>query len=587
MRRTDITAQPISARATVVTCMLLVILTTLNPYHLLPGFDLFPNLVVAMILLFGLSLVFLTAQQPLGLNKSSLTWLFLLPIVLLQPVINTIDYLDSLVNPLASLVCVVLLSIAVSSMKHKHNLLQWVELALIVCLVLSFGIQLLQLYGHHLSINSILITLLGSGRLDANIAQPNQLAFMFSLAQIGCLYWYTLNKRRYWLFIFGVFSTGIALTLSRAGIILSLATIILFYAFYKQDLKQRWLSIFMMSTLSALFYAVGVWLYRAVYHSSTVTAKMSNALSQDNAIARFSEGSLYMRTSLQEQAYLIFTEQPLTGIGWGNFVKGAMSHYEELSWFAYSEHSHFFVTQIASELGVLGLLALLPLGYFILRKISFSMDSFQATCYTSISIFILYSCSEFPLWYVKYLLVFAFFIALLDEQYWSISNSVKKLLTFFSCIMLLGSIVYLKDFIKVHQTFSEVKSIKLSEPILQQRYLDMPKTFGLLKFNEQFLFYYLPVNTQNLNYKIELAERVVPSDLNRSGLFKYGQLLALNNQRSQANRMFTSACALEIQNNCDDIMEQLRKLSVQEPQTYHQHFVALEKWVSIYKKSLK
>ena len=76
---------------------------------------------------------------------------------------------------------------------------------------------------------------------------------------------------------------------------------------------------------------------------------MTSSIPQDNAIARFNEGSLYMRESLQHQAYLIFIEQPLTGIGWGNFVQGAINHYDQLEWFAYSEHSHFFVTQIAAS----------------------------------------------------------------------------------------------------------------------------------------------------------------------------------------------------------------------------------------------
>lgn len=568
-------------RIVTVGALLLVIFATLNPYRLYPSADLFPNILAGLLVLIAMSTAFFTTDQQLKLNKSTMTWVLLLLVIFIQPLINNIDYPDSLISPLASLICVLLFSIAVMSVNNKYHLLQQFEIALIVCLILSFGIQLLQLYGYNLSINSLLLTSLGSGRLDANFAQPNQAAFMFCLAQIGCLYWYELNKNKAWLLVFGVFSIGIALTLSRTGFILGFANILLFYGFLNQTLKQLLFSIIKLSAIYAVLYSIGVWLYKSAYSS---TSAMSNAISQDSAIARFSEGSLYMRESLQQQAYLIFVDQPWTGIGWGNFVQGAMSHYDQLRWFAYSEHSHFFVTQIASELGVLGLLTLIPLGLFIIKKISFTMSSFEATCYTSIAIFILYSCSEFPLWYFKYLLIFVFFITLLDEKYWLISVSVKKVITLLSIGLMLGSMIYLKDFIKIHQTFSEAKNVELSEQALKDSYVAMPNTFGLLKFKEQFLFYYLPVNNQNIDYKIELAKRVVPSDLNRSSLFKYGQLLALDQQTDMASTAFKSSCALEIHNNCTQITDRLSQLSLQNPLIYTQYYNDVTEWVTDYNK---
>lgn len=563
-------------RIVTVAALLLVTFATLNPYRLYPSADLFPNILAGLVVIIAISTAFFTTDQQLKLNKSTMTWLLLFAVILIQPVINNIAYIDSLVNPLASLVCVLLFSIAVMSVNNKRHLLQQFEIALIICLILSFGIQLLQLYGYNLSINSLLLTSLGSGRLDANFAQPNQATFMFCLAQIGCLYWYELNKKTWWLFIFGIFSIGIALTLSRTGIIIAFVNILIFYGLLELKLNQKLFSIGKLTIVYSVFYGIGVWFYKLA-HSSVTT--MTSSIPQDNAIARFNEGSLYMRESLQHQAYLIFIEQPLTGIGWGNFVQGAIDHYDQLEWFAYSEHSHFFVTQIASELGFLGLLTFIPLAIFILKKLNFRMSSFEATCYTSITAFLLYSCTEFPLWYVKYLLIFAFFIALLEEKYWLISVSVKKVITLLSISLMLGSMIYLKDFIKIHQTFSEVKNVELSEQALKDSYVAMPNTFGLLKFKEQFLFYYLPVNSQNMDYKIELAERVVPSDLNQSSLFKYGQLLALNKNTEMASIIFKAACALEMKNGCTKITDRLKQLSLQDSEIYTEYYDEVTRWV--------
>lgn len=571
-------------RIVTVGALLLVIFATLNPYRLYPNADLFPNILVGLLVLIVMSTAFLITDQQLKLNKSTVTWLLLLAVILIQPVINNIAYIDSLINPLASLVCVLLFSTAVMSVNNKHYLLQQFEIALIICLILSFGIQLLQLYGYNLSINSLLLTSLGSGRIDANFAQPNQAAFMFCLAQIGCLYWYELNKKTWWLFIFGIFSVGIALTLSRTGIIIAFVNILIFYGLLELRLNQKLFSIGKLTIVYGVFYGIGVWFYKLA-HSSVTT--MTSSISQDSAIARFNEGSLYMRESLQHQAYLIFIEQPSTGIGWGNFVQGAINHYDQLEWFTYSEHSHFFVTQIASELGFLGLLTFIPLTIFILKKLSFRMSSFEATCYTSIAAFLLYSCTEFPLWYVKYLLIFGFFIALLEEKYWLISVSIKKVITLLSISLMLGSMIYLKDLIKIHQTFSEVKNVELSEQALKGTYVAMPNTFGLLKFKEQFLFYYLPVNSQNIEYKIELAERVVPSDLNQSSLFKYGQLLALNKNTEMASIIFKAACALEIRDSCNKITDRLKQLSLQDSEIYTDYYNEVTIWVKTKKINSK
>lgn len=551
-----------------ITCLLLIVLAILNPYHLYPGFDLFPNLIICVVLAFGLSIAFLLSKEELKLNKGAVTWLVLIVLLGIQPLINIIDYPDSLINPVASLILVLLLSISIMTVKDKNYLLKIVEISLISCMSISLGMQVLQLFGYSWSSNNIIFLLERNRRFDANFSQPNQAAFMFCLAQIGCLYLYELKNKKVWVVIAAFFALGIALTSSRAGFIISSLVVFLFYTFKYMDLKKKLLSILRFFSLNTMFYILGIFVYKEI----------KSDIDTSNAVARFTNGSLYARESLQHQAYLIFTNNSLNGIGWGNFAKGGIKYHTELTWFAFSEHSHFFLTQVASELGLLGIITLIPLAYVLIRKFSFQMNLFEATCYTSIIAFILYSCSEFPLWYLKYLLIFALFFALIEDDFWSISHKLNKYLFLFSLSFFIAAIFYTNSFLSISKGFYAIKNKDISSKEIKVIYKNMPSTFGFLKFKEQFLFYNLPVNYDDLDKKLQIAERVVPSDLNRSSMFKYGQLLALNGQSDLAITAFTSSCMLEFNNDCRDIVNQLQVLSEQYPSVYSKYYTIVSEW---------
>ena len=436
-------------------------------------------------------------------------------------------------------------------------------------MLLSVFIQFMQLRGYEVFYNNFII-FSSSSRFDANFTQPNQAAFMLALAELACIYFYYQYKNMVWLLFSALFIIGIALTSSRGGLILGLSAIVLFNAFYNQAVRNKIKNIVVQLIGFSIVYSIGIFIYKSF-----------NVLDSqaDNAIERFSEGSMLARVSLQEQSWLMFKNSPLTGYGWGNFAKGSIEYANEISLFFFSQHSHFFITQIASELGIIGLICLLPITIFIFKKISFKMDGFNAVCFTAILIVVLYSCSEFPLWYLRFLIIFAVFITLIDTKLLSVNTKYSKILA----VVTLGSsiliVLYISSYLKIYNTIRYLATNDLSDNKVEETYNQIPNIFGMSVFKENILFHYIPINNERIDDKLSIAERSVATELTKRNLFRYARLLALDEQDEKSISIFKAACVLDWNGDCDNIVDELDIIAEKEPQVYGKIKYEIDKWV--------
>lgn len=554
------------------TLALVLFATILNVYHLSPGFDLYHNLIVAIVLSIGLTVSFLFRDKSILIPYSVTTWLLLLGLIIIQPYINDILHPDYLVFPIGTLILTVAVSIAIASLEDKKTFLNTYLMIFIGFMLLTVMIQFMQLRGYRLSYNDFVI-FTNSKRFDGNIAQPNQTAFMLALAELACLYFYYQYRNKLWLICSALFILGIALTTSRGGVILGLAVIVLFNIFYNETLTNR-----IKNTITQLVgftsvYFAGVFIYK---NFIVLSGQVS---STQNAIERFSEGSVIGRVAFQEQALLMFQNNLVTGYGWGSFAKGSIEYATELSKFVFSKHSHFFITQIASELGILGLLCLVPITVFILKKINFKMNGFQAACVTAILIIVLYSSSEFPLWYLRYLIIFSIFVSLVDTRFLIVATKYSKLLAFITlgCAILVS--VYISSFLKIYNTTKYLATHELESDKILEVYSNIPDVFGMSMFKENILFFYIPIDKEQIEGKLSLAERTTATELTQRNLFRYGRLLALNNEQEKSISMFKAACALKWKGNCDNVLEELNILVEKEPHVYENVKHVIDKWV--------
>ena len=561
-------------RVFITTLGLTLISCILNPYHLLPGFDLFHNLFVAIILSLGLGLFFLT-RPTLSLPFSSYTWLGLFVVVLIQPFINNIPYMDSLVVPLGALAITILLSIAVTGLDDKVAVIEWFLKVLIACMLVTFFIQLTQLYGIALHIGSVALTSIASGRIDGNLLQPNQVAFMYALSIVALIYFYNNNPVRYIrLIILGLlalFSLGVALTLSRAGLIMCVGAILAYAIFYKESLKIKLKNTAVFSVGFLTGYYLGVYLYKSI--------KVVTADGPISAVQRFSEGSLYMRESLQIQAWNLFTNSPLTGAGWGNFGAKGVEQATDLGWFAFSSHSHFFLSQIASELGLIGLLVLMPISWVVIKNLKLNKSNFDALIYLFIGVFLVYSCSEFPLWYLRFLCIFAIFVSLLDNKRTLINPNKNILLTMVSIALLIGSIFYWYQFLNVYKTFQRLGDKSLTDTQITELYDNFSVPFGYSNFKELLLFRFMALNANDIDNKIALGNRVISTEIDKLLLFRQAQLWAIKGDSEQSLALFKASCALHWIGECDNVGENLEELAIKSPEVYEEIDYNFKNWV--------
>ena len=97
--------------------------TIFNSYHLPLGFDLYHNLIIALIISIGLVGYFFTYSKDILIPSSIITWILILALIIVQPFINTISYPDYLIFPIGALVLTIVFSIAIANIEDKHSFL--------------------------------------------------------------------------------------------------------------------------------------------------------------------------------------------------------------------------------------------------------------------------------------------------------------------------------------------------------------------------------------------------------------------------------------------------------------------------------
>ncbi len=542
--------------------------TIFNSYHLPLGFDLYHNLIIALIVSIGLVGYFFTYSKDILIPSSIITWILILALIIIQPFINTISYPDYLIFPIGTLVLTIVFSIAIANIEDKHSFLNRYLIILIGCMLLSLAIQLMQMRGYKLSYSEFVIFPSSGTRFDANFTQPNQAAFMFALSELACLYFYYLKKSKIWMLCCALSIIGIALTTSRGGLIMGIAALIFFNIFYDQSLIKKAKNIFYQLFGFTTIYFFGVF----VYKNFRISASQSMS-----AVERLGKGS-DARISFQEQAYYMFQDNPLTGHGWGTFSKGGIEYANELGVIQFTKHSHLFVTQIASELGILGLLCLVPVTIYVIKKLSFKMDSYSAICFTMILIVVLYSCSEFPLWFLRFLIIFAVFATLIEDRFLLIKAAYSKVLTTITIICSILVIFYISSYLTIYDSIKYLATNDVSDKMVEEIYANTPDVFGMSAFKESILFHYIAIDKNAIEEKLTIAERVTATSVTQRNLFRYARLLALNNEYEKSVAIFKVSCAINWKGNCDKVINELKIITEKDPEVYKDISYKIEKW---------
>ncbi len=539
-----------------------------NFQYIGPGnFDIYINFQISIILSIAFFVYFFFYKKSRSTNISllSFAWLYFLLLIAIQPSLNNILYSDGLIFVVAELSLVFILSVLIANFPNKILLLRMVTLAVFFVALFTLFTLVVQTLEWSFFYDWLVLPVEYGGRPIANVSQPNQAAFVLVLGVLALFYLReTINivhKPAIFLSLFFLLSFGLALTSSRGGIILMVLAI-LSYVFLGNDSKHQklkyiilWLIIFILG-----------------YLLGTIFLEFCKG-GAEKGFERFTGSMLKSRASLLTQALLIFSDHWLVGAGWGNFASAGLTYADKLDWVYFSNHSHLIFSQIMAELGIVGLLGSFIFVYVLVVKLlayRSQKDNKEYRLAMSICLcFLAYSFSEFPLWYLKYLLIFTIYLSFLDIP--TKVNTVifnTKYMLILPLIILLSSIFYLNEYSKYTKVYDYLVLSDDSEAIKFKVYSDLSIPYGFTFYNEAMLFYLFPLNEESLAFKLEVGNRVSQRNPIPNIMIKQAIFLGLDKQSSNSLKLFQASCLYNYSQHCDFVTERLAYLAEKLPEYF-------------------
>ena len=554
------------------------LLGILNYMHLLPSKrDLNIGLQVLLVLSIGLAIVW--SQRDFifrRLGWSVLIWLFLIVLILIQPMVNTIVYPDALIFTLGSLVFVLLLSVTVYQIEDKAYFTRTLSWFILIGALLEYLTQLAQLLQWTFLYHNLVYPVLAGDRPVSNLVQPNQAAFVYAMGIAAACYLQDtkvtreiatqqmtmLISQRWLMLLFGlsvgILATGIAISASRTGIVLGIAAIIGYYLLNERPLKQRLTKGGVFTALSLIGYVLGSYILSSYSPTQSALNKIATTTVTES-----------LRGYQLQQALLIFQNDPLFGIGWGNFSTSALIYAEQLPWMSMTDHSHFIVSNIASELGIIGLLVFIPFIYIIWKNIRLGLQPSSAFVLSILGVITLYSFSEFPLWYFYFLMLFAVFLALADIQMSDIRINLKRIFTALLIVISLLSMYYYQAFMQYNKV-SNLTTLEIPDEQKLALVTELNTPYGFTLYKEYLLYHSLSISTEQLDEKIAIGDRVVSVFPAPYLMMQQGLLYGLKGDSEANLKLFKAACLFEFATDCATVQNALIEARDSQPIYYQQ-----------------
>lgn len=561
----------------------------LNINHLLPStMDLYIGLQCAMIVAIGIIAEILiprfwqkkyhlfhkTIKFSYGYVFIALLYLFVL--LLFQPVINDITYPDNLFMPLATIALAVTLHIIISNIENKELFINLLAIVIGIGAVLECITQFVQLFGFSGLYGTLVLEIAKGERPIGNIAQPNLAGFLYTIGIVSILYLTSLlidkkgSQSNLSIKICSVvciffLMMGIGISGSRGGMVLGGASCILYFLFVTDTLSSKSRKIIGMLILLSIGIVIGGALLS--HYSVMLSAVERIALGSDKPL----------RLYQLEQAWLVFMDSPIDGSGWENYSKGGVIHAQEIPWFTYSSYSHMLISQVASELGILGLLVFIPIGLLLIKRLSFRLSPSISYCYSVVGLYLLYSMSEYPLWYFIQFIMFIVMISLIDVKLVNKNKNIKPLIIIFSLLYTIGALIYYQSY-KHFTMINPMAATEEEKSRNRQIIASFPKLWGFTQFNESLQYALIDTTQDNLQHKIILGSKLIYQMPTEDMLLNQMNLAVANGQREYALVLVKNSCIYNFSHNCNKIEQQLHQAAQQYPNEYGWIYNNFEQW---------
>lgn len=339
----------------------------------------------------------------------------LIAVVLLQWALGMVAYFDQALLFVLYLLLAALLMLLGARLRDCFDLARLAQVLAIFLLIgaeLNALIGVLQHFRWNTFLNGVIVSKISSS-VYGNLAQPNHFANYISLGLIslGLLYQQQRLKAGYVALLAVPLLFVLTLSGSRSSLLYLLLMAGLAWWWARRDAGQRPLLRYSLLLIAGF----------GIMHLIVQLPFMEGAGSSINTMERlFGDGaSGDIRLYLWRESWLMFTQSPWLGVGFGQF---AWHHFQLLPVLQQGNivglynNAHNLIFQLAAETGMAGLLALFAsLGIWIYGIRRAARDAAHWWGYAALGVLAIHSMLEYPLWYAYFVAVAAILLGALDE----------------------------------------------------------------------------------------------------------------------------------------------------------------------------
>ncbi|MBN3003849.1 O-antigen ligase C-terminal domain-containing protein [Chromobacterium alkanivorans] len=283
-----------------------------------------------------------------------------------------------------------------------------------------------------------------------NVAQRNQYANFLFWGVLSICYLYAVEKLRVGFALLCLLPILLAQSWSgaRLPLVYALLTVVLVWYWFRKGGREKELGRLAVAvSVSVLLIAVFQFWSRDIVVFLNYLGLPIDVVS---GAERISDGGLAVKRRIEwTKAWLIFSQYPWFGLGWGGFAAEATKMELTAGLPKFSEswlftHSHNLFFQILAESGLVGALPV-ALGIVFCIALFLWRAKRKAEYFWLFGVFMVlltHSMFEYPLWYMPFLIMFVSICALIDNGGGRVFLFRPVFLKVFSCVFGLGFILY-------------------------------------------------------------------------------------------------------------------------------------------------
>jgi O-antigen ligase len=307
---------------------------------------------------------------------------------------------------------------AFTRVKMGEEVGRWAAGALILGGLFAVFCQVIQVFHLETKVTPFVVAynITADRRPFGNMAQANHLATYIAFAMAGALF--LVQTRRLplivWALLSVVFSTGLALTVSRGpwlqmGVIVVAGFWMAFAEMRRNPALRRsnreWL---IPVALGVLFFVVNALVRWANVHYQLDLA--------ESAADRFKDaGQIAPRLALWKYGWTMFKTHPLLGVGWGEFPRYQFDYVRTLGGVEIANNSHDIFLDLLGKTGLIGLaIVLLGLLAWLVRVVRAPHTAARVFGVALIGVLVMHALVEYPQQYMFFLLPAMFVFGLLE-----------------------------------------------------------------------------------------------------------------------------------------------------------------------------